>query len=55
MLPLIRYDVKIRYKGKEKVVTVYEGYNSWIFSVECLYPGAKIIDFKREGLSNEKV
>ena len=49
MLPLTRYDVKIRYKGKEQIVTVYEGYNSWIFNVECLYPGAEIIDFKRGG------
>lgn len=53
MLPLTRYDVKIIYKGKEQVVTVYEGYNSWIFSVECLYPGAEIIDFKRGGFINE--
>jgi len=55
MLPLTRYDVKIIYKGKEQVVTVYEGYNSWIFSVECLYPGAKIVDFKKGGFNSAKI
>lgn len=49
MLPLIRYDVKIRYKGKEQIVTVYEGTNSWIFNVKCLYPEAEILDFQRGG------
>jgi len=55
MLPLTRYDVKIIYKGKEQVVTVYEGYNSWIFSIECLYPGAKIVDFKKGGFISAKI
>jgi len=53
MIKLIRYDVKIRYKGKEKLVTVYEGHNSWIFNIECLYPDAEIIDWKKGGFTRE--
>lgn len=53
MQQLIRYDVKILYKGIEKVVTVYEYLESWSFAIECLYPGAKIIDFKRGGFGSK--
>jgi len=49
MLELTRYDVLIIYKGKEKLVTVYEGYCSWLFCIECLYPGANIINWEKKG------
>lgn len=52
MLRITRYDARIMYKGSIKLVTVYEGYNSWIFCIECLYPGAEIIDFQKGGFIN---